>query len=117
MAVLTGKTAFDNFFGKGAKERRKKRKATRDKKRELRLRKKEAKTQIVEQKAQERGLDNQSKQVQIQTTSQLASQEVMQPQPQQMPQSQMNRNRNMWIVGGVVGVILIGLLIFFMTKD
>jgi hypothetical protein len=86
------------------------------------MRRKEARTKGVELKAVEKQLDNQAKEVQVQTTAQLAQAELT-PQANAVPDNAVvatnTKNNTMLFVGIGVGVlVLIGVVLFItMKKD
>jgi len=111
-------------IGKKCKEerakRREKRQARREQRRALRMRRREARVKKLEAKAQGEQLDNQAKEVQVQTTAQLAQAELT-PQADAMPNNAVvptnTRNKTMLFVGIGVGVlVLIGVVLFITIK-
>jgi len=115
----------DNFLGKAAKERRQQRRQARQERRKqrqaLRMRKREARAVRLEAKAQNEVLDNAAKQSQVQLTQQLAQGELIQDQNQNqntgLAGNVSNQQRNtLLIIGGVFIFLIIGVVIFMMTK-
>jgi hypothetical protein len=113
----------DNFLGKAAKERRQQRRQARQERRKqrqaLRMRKREARAVRLEAKAQNEVLDNAAKQSQVQLTQQLAQGELIQDQNQNtgLVGNVSNQQRNtLLIIGGVFIFLIIGVVIFMMTK-
>jgi hypothetical protein len=113
----------DNFLGKSAKERRQQRRQARQERRRqkqaLRMRKREARAVRLEAKAQNEVLDNAAKQSQVQLMQQLAQDELIQDQNQNtgLTGNVSNQQRNtLLIMGGVFIFLIIGVVIFMMTK-
>jgi predicted RNase H-like nuclease (RuvC/YqgF family) len=114
----------ESFFGKRAKERREQRREARrqrrERRRELRMRKKESKVKRLETQIENQQLDNQAKQAQVNMTSRLAEAEIsgqgQSLEQNKLPNNPQNRNQTMWIVGGVLLLLVIGAIIFFVTQ-